>query len=189
MRSKIFAGVAVASLSVWLAGCNKQVVAAARPAPPPALAKASSPPAAPGAKPAETGKATLPRMPDTATRTRIQDLLNRIEDVYFDYDKHSLRPDAFAALQSDAKTLTAIIRQYPNFSLIVQGFCDERGSDEYNLALGDSRARKAKEYLTTLGLPANQLRTISYGKERPVCTDHNETCWQKNRRAHITQAS
>ena len=126
-------------------------------------------------------------MPDADTRARIQDLLNRIQDAYFDYNKHSLRSDAEAALKKDAQTLAEIIRQYPDFKLTVQGYCDERGSEEYNLALGDARAKQAKDYLATMGLPGDQLRTISYGKDRPVCTDHDEACWQKNRRAHITQ--
>jgi peptidoglycan-associated lipoprotein len=131
---------------------------------------------------------TPSRFPDKEPREQIQDLLNRIQDAYFDYNKHTLRPDAEAALKKDAQTLADIIKQYPTFKLTVEGFCDERGSDEYNLALGDARAKQTKEYLSTLGLPTNQLATISYGKDKPVCTDHDEDCWQKNRRTHITQA-
>jgi peptidoglycan-associated lipoprotein len=127
-------------------------------------------------------------MPDAATRATIQELLNRIQDAYFDYDKHTLRPDAETALKRDAQTLSDIIRQYPDFKLTVEGHCDSRGSEEYNLALGDARAKQAKEYLATLGLPADQLHLISYGKDRPVCNDQDEECWQKNRRAHLTQA-
>jgi peptidoglycan-associated lipoprotein len=127
-------------------------------------------------------------MPDAATRARIQELLDRIQDAYFDYDKHTIRPDAQSALKTDAQTLADIIRQYPDFKLTVEGYCDERGSEEYNLALGDARAKQAKEYLASLGLPGDQLRVISYGKDRPVCSEHDEDCWQKNRRAHITQA-
>ena len=127
------------------------------------------------------------RMPDQATKNQIQELLNRIQDAYFDYNKHNIRPDAQAALVADAKTLGEILQQYPGYNLTVQGYCDERGSEEYNLALGDKRATQAKEYLASLGVPGDQLKTISYGKERPVCTDHDEDCWQKNRRAHITQ--
>jgi peptidoglycan-associated lipoprotein len=126
-------------------------------------------------------------MPDQATRVRIQDLLNRIQDAYFDYNKHDLRPDAQTALVADAHTLSEILKQYPDYKLTVQGYCDERGSEEYNLALGDKRANQAKEFLSSLGVPSAQLKTISYGKERPVCTEQNEECWQKNRRAHITQ--
>jgi peptidoglycan-associated lipoprotein len=127
-------------------------------------------------------------MPDAATRARIQDLLNRIQDAYFDYNKHTLRPDAEAALRKDAQTLADIIKQYPDFKLTVEGYADERGSDEYNLALGDARAKQTKEYLSDLGLPGNQLAVVSYGKDKPVCTEHDEECWQKNRRTHITQA-
>ena len=130
---------------------------------------------------------TASRMPDQATQIRIQDLLNRIQDAYFDYNKHNLRPDAQAALVADAKTLGEILKQYPDYKLTVQGYCDERGSEEYNLALGDKRADQAKEYLASLGVPDSQLKTISYGKDKPVCTEHDEACWQKNRRAHITQ--
>lgn len=126
-------------------------------------------------------------MPDQATRARIQDLLNRIQDAYFDYNKHNLRPDAQTALVADAHTLSEILKQYPDYKLTVQGYADERGSEEYNLALGDKRADQAKDYLSSLGVPAAQLKTVSYGKERPVCTEHNEECWQRNRRAHITQ--
>jgi peptidoglycan-associated lipoprotein len=127
-------------------------------------------------------------MPDAATRAQIQQLLDRIQDAYFDYDKHVIRPDAETALRSDAQTLSEIIRQYPDFKLTVEGHCDERGSEEYNMALGDARAKQAQQYLATMGLAGDQLRTISYGKEHPVCSDHDEDCWQKNRRAHITQA-
>ncbi len=130
---------------------------------------------------------TASRMPDQATKDRIQDLLNRIQDAYFDYNRHEIRPDAQAALVADAKTLGEIIRQYPDYKLTVQGYCDERGSEEYNLALGDKRARQAKEYLASLGVPDSQLKTISYGKEKQICDEHDEACWQKNRRAHITQ--
>ncbi len=126
-------------------------------------------------------------MPDQATKNRIQELLDRIQDAYFDYDKHNIRPDAQAALVADAKTLGEILRQYPDYKLTVQGYCDERGSEEYNLALGDKRANQAKEYLASLGVPDSQLKTISYGKEKQICSEHDEACWQKNRRAHITQ--
>jgi peptidoglycan-associated lipoprotein len=135
---------------------------------------------------AETPKG---RMPDQKTLNRIEELLAKIQDAYFDYDKHSIRPDAEQALRTDAQTLSEIIRQYPDFKLVVQGYCDERGSDEYNIALGDARAKKAKDYLVTLGLPAGQMDTVSYGKQNQVCNESDENCWQKNRRAHLTIAS
>jgi len=81
-----------------------------------------------------------------------------------------------------------ILASYPSQKLVIEGHADERGSEEYNVALGDKRARAAEEFLTTMGIPNVQLTVISYGKDHPVCTDQTEACWQKNRRAHITAA-
>ncbi len=105
----------------------------------------------------------------------------RIKDAYFDYDKYNIRDDARMALQGDA----AAFSERPVIRFTIEGHCDERGSEKYNLALGDRRALAAKEFLTTQGVNADRVETISYGKERPVCTEHNEDCWQKNRRAHF----
>jgi peptidoglycan-associated lipoprotein len=181
-------------LSVLWTGCAKKVASKTLtpPAPistsAPATTARSTPQQPSPQQPVERAASTQSRMPDAATRARIQDLLNRIQDAYFDYNKHTLRPDAETALRSDAQTLSEIVRQYPDFKLTVEGHCDERGSEEYNMALGDARAKQTQEYLSSMGLPGDQLRTISYGKEHPVCNDHDEDCWQKNRRAHLTQA-
>jgi peptidoglycan-associated lipoprotein len=191
MKSRYLACAAMIALSLTFAGCAKKVAAKAQPPAPAAIAPAEASRTAPAqnnSQPSQAASNSRPSMPDAATRARIQDLLNRIQDAYFDYNQHTLRPDAEVALRTDAQTLADIIKQYPAFKLTVEGFCDERGSDEYNLALGDARAKQTKEYLATLGLPDNQLATISYGKDKPVCTDHDEACWQKNRRTHITQA-
>ena len=128
---------------------------------------------------------TPSRYPDAATRARIDELIGRIQDAYFDYNQHTLRADAVSTLNADSKELATIMQQYPTYKLQIEGFCDERGSTEYNIALGDARAKAAKDYLVSVGVSANQLDTVSYGKENPVCTDHNESCWQKNRRIHI----
>jgi peptidoglycan-associated lipoprotein len=88
-------------------------------------------------------------------------------------------------LRADAVELRDIVKQYPDYKMQIEGYCDERGSAEYNLALGDRRAQSAKDYLVDVGIPNAQLSVISYGKERPVCEDHTENCWQKNRRIHI----
>jgi peptidoglycan-associated lipoprotein len=192
MTSRFLACAALTALSLTFSGCAKKVVAKAPPPPTPeraAPAAASTPtPARNYSQPAQAASNTPSRMPDAATRARIQDLLNRIQDAYFDYNKHTLRPDAESTLKMDAQTLADILKQYPDFKLTVEGFADERGSDEYNLALGDARAKQTKEYLSDLGLPGSQLATISYGKDKPVCTEQTEECWQKNRRTHITQA-
>ena len=194
MRTRYMACVAATALAVLWTGCAKKVASKTPPppapisTPAPATTARSTPQQPTPQQPYERASSTPSRMPDAATRARIQDLLNRIQDAYFDYNKHTLRPDAETALRSDAQTLSELIRQYPDFKLTVEGHCDERGSEEYNMALGDARAKQTKEYLATMGLPGDQLRTISYGKEHPVCSDHDEDCWQKNRRAHLTQA-
>lgn len=180
---------AVAALSTLGVACKKKVAVA----PPPPVQAAPGPKVArrPESTPARTPVAQAPaetprsRFPDAGTVKRIEELLSRIQDAYFDYDKHMLRKDAQATLADDSRALTDILKQYPEYKLTVEGHCDERGSSEYNTALGDARANVAKEYLVSLGIPASQLETVSYGKERPVCTDSDESCWQKNRRAHI----
>ena len=118
----------------------------------------------------------------------LSDLLAQTSDAFFDYDKSSLRPDARTALSQDATTLREIFKDFQRAKVTVEGHCDERGSAEYNLALGDRRAKEARDYLVEFGVPSAQLTTISYGKERPQCTEHNEECWQKNRRAHLSAA-
>jgi len=186
------AAIAVAAVSIFGTACHKKVAASAPPAPAPSPAyNAVGPAPGPALKttPAPvTTAATKPRLPDAATRARIDELLARIQDAYFDYDRHILRPDAADALHADAKTLGLIIKDYPDFKLVVQGNCDERGSEEYNLALGDARAKTSREYLAALGIPAGQMTVVSFGKDRPVCAEHNEACWQKNRRAHLSTA-
>ncbi len=105
----------------------------------------------------------------------------RVRDVYFDYDSFNIRGDAAPVLQANADWL----RANPRASIVVEGHCDERGSAEYNLGLGDRRANSAKEYIVSLGIEAGRIRTISYGKERPQCSDLTEDCWQRSRRAHF----
>lgn len=104
-----------------------------------------------------------------------------IKDGYFDFDKSNIRPDAATALERDADFL----KQHPDISFTIEGHCDERGSEEYNLGLGDRRATSAKNFLVNLGVSADRITTISYGKDRPFCTEHTEACWQSNRRAHL----
>ena len=177
------------------AGCAKKKVAAATPAPPapstsaPAARPSSTPPARSNSRPSQAASTPSSRYPDAATRARIDQLLAKIEDAYFDYDKHTLRPDAINALKADSTELRDIIKGYPDYKLTIEGHADERGSEEYNLALGDARAKAAKDYLVGVGIPDSQLAVISYGKDKPVCEDHNESCWQKNRRIHIVAAA
>jgi peptidoglycan-associated lipoprotein len=108
--------------------------------------------------------------------------LKEMRDAYFDYDSAAIRPDAREALQKSADFL----KNYPNTRVTIEGHCDERGSTEYNLALGQRRANAVKEYLVSLGIPADHLSTTSWGKEKPFCTDSSEACYQQNRRGHFT---
>ena len=128
-----------------------------------------------------------PPPPAAAPKPTIEQMLSgSVADAFFDYDKSDIREDARTALTKDADALKAIFASFPDSTISIEGHCDERGSAEYNLALGDRRATAAKEFLTQLGVPGDKLKTISYGKERPQCTDHDEACWQKNRRAHFS---
>ncbi len=106
-----------------------------------------------------------------------------VKTIYFDYDKYDIRDDQKAAMQGNANFL----RAHSNVNLQIEGNCDERGSEEYNLGLGDRRANAVKEALVNMGVSAGQLSTISYGKEKPVCSEQNESCWQRNRRGDFTR--
>ena len=104
-----------------------------------------------------------------------------LADVFFDYDRSDVRPDATDRLRQNARFL----QDRPEFVVSVEGHCDERGTNEYNLGLGDRRARAVSAYLASLGVAQERLRTISFGKERPQCYESHEGCWQTNRRAHF----
>ncbi|SPE32345.1 OmpA/MotB domain protein [Candidatus Sulfopaludibacter sp. SbA3] len=128
-----------------------------------------------------------PPPPPAAPRVTFeQRMASDVQDAYFDYDKSDIRSDAQSALTQDATALKAILADFPGSSIVIEGHCDERGSAEYNLGLGDRRATAARDFLQQLGVPADRLKTISYGKERPQCTEGNESCWQKNRRVHLS---
>jgi peptidoglycan-associated lipoprotein len=106
---------------------------------------------------------------------------NNIKDAFFDYDQYSIRDDAKTALEADARAL----KQRPGIRVTIEGHCDERGSEKYNLALGDRRANAVKDFLVSLGIESSRIDPTSYGEERQFCEDHNEECWQLNRRAHF----
>jgi peptidoglycan-associated lipoprotein len=104
-----------------------------------------------------------------------------LADIYFDFDKYDIRPTDAKTLDSNAQWL----KRNPNHLLLIEGHCDERGTNEYNLALGERRAKSAMNYLVSQGVQASRITIISYGEERPVCTEKNESCWSKNRRSHF----
>lgn len=125
-----------------------------------------------------------PATPPPAAESIEQQFAQNVTDAYFDFNKSGIRPDAQEALQQDATWLNA----HPSVNIIIQGHCDDRGSAEYNMGLGDRRANSGRAYLIQLGVAANRIQTISYGKERPFCTDNTDSCWQSNRRDHIVMA-
>lgn len=177
------------------AACVKRTPVAARPADTtPVATAAPTPPAPPSSSRASVATsqpvAQNPRSTTMtpAERATLNERLARLEDALFDYDKAVIRSDATSALRDDVGVIRDILATYPSQKLVIEGHADERGSAEYNVALGDKRARAAEEFLTGMGISAVQLTVISYGKERPVCTDQSEQCYQKNRRAHVTAA-
>ena len=108
-----------------------------------------------------------------------------IGDVYFDFDKYDLKPEARDRLAKNA----AFLREYDTVMVTIEGHCDERGTNEYNIALGDRRANAAADYIASLGISGSRMRTVSYGEEQPVCMEHNEGCWYQNRRARFVVTS
>ena len=122
-----------------------------------------------------------PPPPPQPTVTDQELFSQNVKDVFFDYDKYDIRPDQQGAIQANAQFLA----QHPNINFTIEGHCDERGSTEYNLALGDNRANAVKNALVQAGVNGSRIKTISYGKEKPFCTESNEQCWQQNRRGHF----
>ncbi|MBN2029684.1 peptidoglycan-associated lipoprotein Pal [bacterium] len=132
-------------------------------------------------KPAERQPAEQPRQPvvETETRTEPRTTALSFENIHFDFDKYNLKPEAMEILAKHATVLKA----NPEVKIVIEGHCDERGTIEYNLALGEKRAGAARDYLLRMGIASQRISTISYGKERPLDTNHTAEAWAKNRRA------
>jgi peptidoglycan-associated lipoprotein len=173
----------IISLTLLLAGCPKRPAMTAATAPPPLPPAAAAPPTP--AAPAPVPVAPAPVAPPTAAPAPApapappKEYRNNaaLKQIFFAFDKADIRPD-------DAQTLTAsaaYLKANPNQLVLIEGHCDERGTSEYNLALGERRAKAAMTFLVSNGVEASRITTISYGKERPVCTEKNEACWSKNR--------
>ena len=133
-----------------------------------------------------TPPAPPPPKPAKAPRSISEILSQDVQDAFFDYDSSTIREDARSVLSRNSDVLKSLFSEYPNAAVLIEGHADERGSAEYNLGLADRRATAAKEFLVQLGVPGDRLKTVSYGKERPQCTESNESCWQSNRRAHFS---
>jgi peptidoglycan-associated lipoprotein len=182
-------------LALFASGCAKRpavtqaaapaptgapVVVAPAPAPAPAPVAPAPAPAPPAPAPAPVAPAPAPAetaRPAPATFAAAPDL----PDIYFDFDKSAIRPDAAKILQSNADWLKA----NTSHVVLIEGHCDERGTPEYNMALGDRRAKAARDFLVAQGVAGARINVISYGEERPQCKESNEECWSRNRRAHF----
>jgi peptidoglycan-associated lipoprotein len=175
---------AVAILLALAPACGKK-------APPPAAPIAPEPPP-PAPPPAAAAAEPAPPPVDEYARLRSMsadeiDRLGLLAEIYFDFDSSDVRDDARPVLARNAEAL----RRFDFLRVSLEGHCDERGTSEYNLALGERRARAAFDYLASLGVPGDRMRTVSYGKETPQCTEANEDCWGRNRRARpkVTRTS
>ena len=171
-----------------ISGCAKQpatTAATAGPAPAPAPRAAAPGPAPTAAAPAGSGAAAggaATAAPSTA-RPSLKEFtaVAALKDVFFEFDKYDIRAEDAKTLDANATWLKANAENL----VLIEGHCDERGTNEYNLALGERRAKAAMNYLVSQGVQANRITIISYGEERPVCNEKNESCWSKNRRAHF----
>ena len=142
----------------------------------------------PGGSANATARVTVSAPPPPVEKAPEVDMdalfLKEVRDAYFDFNKADIRADARDALTKTAEFL----RNNPGVRVTIEGHCDERGSTEYNLALGDRRAGATKQYLVSLGISADRISTVSFGKEKPFCSQNNEACWQQNRRGHFVRA-
>ena len=179
--------------ALFLVGCPKRPATTAASAPAPAAPAAMAPaaprarraPSTPSAPAPRAGRPPRPRRPPPRPRRRrapSEFAENAaLKDVYFDFDKYDIRPSDAKILDDNATWL----KSNGNMLVLIEGHCDERGTNEYNLALGERRAKATMNYLVTQGVQANRITIISYGEERPVCTEKSESCWQRNRHAHF----
>jgi peptidoglycan-associated lipoprotein len=178
---------AVLVVAITAASCRKSTPPVARPTPPPGTTTTGGGVARPPAPPEPIAEPvpvpTMP-VPEDTIGSRSLDELNRdspLEPAFYDLDSADLSGAAQQALQENAQ----VLRKYATWQLTIEGHCDERGTAEYNLALGERRAIAARDYLVSLGIPAGRLKTVSYGKEFPFDPGHHDAAWSKNRRAHF----
>jgi len=180
-RAHAFLVVPLLALTLFLVGCPKRpattVAVAPAPAAPQAAPAAPAPPAPAPARPAPPAPAPAPAPAPMVKPSEFAPNPN-LKTIYFDFDKYDVRPNDAKTLDGDA----AWLKTNANNLVLIEGNCDERGTAEYNLALGEKRARAAMNYLVAQGIQASRITIISYGKERPVCTEKAEACWSQNRR-------
>jgi peptidoglycan-associated lipoprotein len=190
MRHTQFAVIAVVVIALGAGACSKKKPPVARPMPPPPgpATTTSSVPAPPTPVPDTTPIPPEPKITDDPLMSGDLDVINKnspFQPVFFLLDSFEIEGPAQQSLTANAE----ILKKYPTWVITIEGHCDERGTAEYNLALGEKRALAARTYLLSLGVPADRLRTVSYGKEFPFDPGHDESAWSKNRRAHFVVTS
>jgi len=178
-------------LALFLVGCPKRPATTSAAAPAPGAPAPGTPgagpsvagPGAPGAPsaPGAPGAPAAPGRPGTPPAPREFTAIAALTDIHFDFDKYDIRPGDAKVLDENATWM----KSNPNSLILIEGHCDERGTNEYNLALGERRAKSTMNYLVSQGVQANRITLISYGEERPQCSEKTEACWAKNRRAHF----
>ena len=170
---------AFASVSMTLMSCAKKQVGVVEPA----VVEPKPAPVPPAPAPVPPRPTPAPAVEDVDRAQRLRAEIQAFEatHIHFDFDKSDIRPDAKAVLEKKA----AWLRVNPDYKVRIEGHCDERGTSEYNLALGDRRAKSTMRYLNALGISNARMSTVSYGKERPLCLEKNEACWSRNRRAEF----
>jgi peptidoglycan-associated lipoprotein len=177
--------VMVVLLSVVVGACSKKAPPLARPMPPPAAADPVPPPAPPPPPSPVAEPVPVPPMPvEDSIGSKSLDDLNRespLNPLFFGEDSSDVSSEGQQVLQANAE----VLKKFPSWQITIEGHCDERGTAEYNLALGERRALAARTYLISLGIPADKVKTVSYGKEFPFDPGHDEAAWTKNRRAHF----
>ena len=169
---------------LMITGCARRPATTAASAAAPAAAPSPAPAPAPSApSPAPAPPAPAAPAPATAPRPVPKEFMAvaALKEVYFDFDKYDIRPEDAKTLDTNATWL----KSNGDNLVLIEGHCDERGTNEYNLALGERRAKSTMNYLVSQGIQANRITIISYGEERPVCTEKTEACWAKNRRANF----
>ena len=174
----VFVVLVFVGVSMTMMSCAKKQVGVAQP-----VKVAPAPVPAPAPAPAPAPVPTSPALKDVDKAQKLRAEIQAFESthIYFDFDKSDIKPEAKAVLEKKATWL----RENPEYKVRIEGHCDERGTAEYNLALGDRRAKSAMRYLNALGISTARMATVSYGEERPVCLEKNEACWSKNRRGEF----
>ena len=174
-------------LALFLVGCPKRPATTSAAAPAPGAPAAATPGTGPGGVMAGTGVPGAPgmgpggRTPGMPPSPREFSAAVVLNDIHFDFDKYDIRPEDAKILDENAKWMKA----NQTTLVLIEGHCDERGTNEYNLALGERRAKATMNYLVSQGVQAGRITLISYGEERPVCAEKNEACWSENRRSHF----